>query len=98
VNPALTLFGNADSEHLAYNAWSYRRLPVITNNQAGCVVVDTNVSPMAVYVTNLAYAQSWAAKVNANAHYSAVHQAYSVGFVKTHAQLRTEKMLMAVAR
>ena len=37
VNPGLTLFGNADSEHLAYGAWYCRDLPFITNNQAGCV-------------------------------------------------------------
>src|SRR5205807_6583268 len=41
VNPALTLFGNAPSEHLAYGAFSSRDLPIITNNQAGCVLLDT---------------------------------------------------------
>src|ERR1700730_6130391 len=40
VNPTLTLFGNANSEHLAYNAWNYRKLHFITNNQANCIVID----------------------------------------------------------
>lgn len=35
VNPGLTLFGNAPSEHLAYDAWSNRGLPFMTNNQGG---------------------------------------------------------------
>jgi competence protein ComEC len=90
VNPALSLFGNANSEHLAYGPWGYRGLPVITNNQAGCVVVDTNVSPMAVYVTKLAFAQSWAQQLNTTSHYSADHKAYSVGFIKARAQLRAK--------
>jgi len=57
VNPALTLFRNADSEHLAYGAWSYHGLDFMTNNQAGYVVVDTNNNPMGVYVTNELYAR-----------------------------------------
>jgi competence protein ComEC len=86
VNPALTLFGNANSEHLAYGAWNYRGLPVITNNQAGCVVVDTNANPMAVYVTNLAFAQAWAQELNTTTYYSERHKAYSIGVIKARAQ------------
>ena len=57
LNPTLTFFGNADSEYLAYNAWNSRNLPYITNNQANCMIVDTSVTPMKVYVTNKAYAE-----------------------------------------
>lgn len=64
VNPALTLFGNADSNHLSYSAFNYRSLPIITNNQAGCILVDAETNPMRVYVTNEAYAK----KVNAHAY------------------------------
>ena len=32
LRPALTFFGNARSEHLAYSAWNYRKLPFVTNN------------------------------------------------------------------
>ena len=91
VNPALTLFGNAASEHLAYDAWNYRKLPVITNNQAGCVVIDTNVKPMAVYVTNLAYAQ----RLDQATSYSQPHRAYSVGTIRTHAQLAAARAKIA---
>jgi len=58
VNPALTLFGNADSEHLAYGAWNYRGLPFITNNQADCIMVDVGTDTMDVYVTCEAFAKA----------------------------------------
>jgi competence protein ComEC len=89
VNPAVTLFGNADSEHLAYDAWYSRRLDFITNNQAGCVVIDTNACPMSVYVTNGAYAQ----ERNPDTFYSEVHQAYFCGTIKPHSQIAFEKLL-----
>ena len=88
VNPTLTLFGNAKSEHLAYDAWNYRKLPFITNNQAGCVVVDTNVRPMAVYVTNETYAK----RQNASTLYSVAHRAYYIGVIKTHAALAQARL------
>jgi|SRR5215472_3000257 len=61
VNPALTLFGNAPAEHLAYGAFSSRDLPIITNNQAGCVLLDTDKTTISVFVTNKAFAQQRAA-------------------------------------
>lgn len=55
LRPKLTLFGIARSEHLAYQAWNYRNLPYITNNQAGSVVVDLDDGR--VYVSNEAFAR-----------------------------------------
>ena len=55
VNPKLTLFGCAPSEHLAYDAWNYRRLPHITNNPGGCIVAE-GVTQMDVYVENDTFA------------------------------------------
>jgi competence protein ComEC len=60
LNPALTLFGNAPSEHLAYGAFKSRDLPIITNNQAGCVMLDIN-DTVSVYVTNKKFAMQRAA-------------------------------------
>lgn len=57
VKPKLTLFGNADSEHLGHSEWSKRGLAVLSNNQAGSVVLDTNSSPIKVYITNEAFAR-----------------------------------------
>ena len=65
VRPKLTLFGQAPSEHLAYDAWSNRGLKYITN-QAGTVVVDASGEAMHVYVAKDTYArrqfpQTWLA-------------------------------------
>jgi competence protein ComEC len=57
VRPKLTLFGRAPSEHLAYDAWSNRRLMYITANQAGTVVVDATTNDMHVYVAKEAFAR-----------------------------------------
>lgn len=56
VNPKLTLFGCAPSEHLAYDAWNYRGLDHITNNQCGCVVAEGSYE-MNVYVENDKFAE-----------------------------------------
>lgn len=74
VNPKLTFFGNAPSEHLAYDAWRNRNLPFVTSNQANCMVVDTGSSPMKFFVTN----KSFAEKVNENTWWSDSHKAYFV--------------------
>lgn len=56
LNPGLTLFGCADSEHLAYDAWNYRKLTHITNNQAGNVILDATSQGIDVYVENQDFA------------------------------------------
>jgi len=72
VNPALTLFGNADSSDLAYGAFSSRGLPIITNNQAGSILLDADKSPIEVYVTNRAFAEA----VNGSTYAAANHAGY----------------------
>src|SRR5262249_30673388 len=52
LKPKMTFFGNANSEHLAYGAWNYRNLPFLTNNQAGCMIVDAEQNSMNLYVTH----------------------------------------------
>ena len=56
VNPKLTLFGCASSGHLAYDAWNYRKLPHITNNQCGCIVAE-GYDAMQIYVENRVFAE-----------------------------------------
>ena len=56
VNPKLTLFGCAPSEHLAYDAWNNRNLNHITNNQCGCVVAEWANDQMEIYVENEMFA------------------------------------------
>lgn len=56
VKPKITFFGCAESGTLAYSAWSSRNLPVITNNQAGNIVLDCNDGRIHVYVQNEVFA------------------------------------------
>jgi len=44
LKPKLTFFGNANSEHLAYNPWTSRNLEKITNNQGNCLIAQFNGS------------------------------------------------------
>ena len=74
LRPALTFFGNARSEHLAYDEWYRRDLPILTNNQANCMVVNAGET-MELYVTNKTYAKS----KNPNARYNASLKAWFVG-------------------
>ena len=57
VKPKLTLFGCAASKHLAYDAWNYRDLTHITNNQCGCIVAEGG-GEMNIYVENDTFAAS----------------------------------------
>jgi len=75
VKPKLTFFGNARSEHIAYGAWNYRKLPFITNNQAGSLIVDISRGTMGVYVANKEFAR----KANRNTFFSKTHHAYFYG-------------------
>lgn len=58
VNPRLTLFGNALTEHHAHQYWNNRGLTILTNNQAGYVVLDIVDEGIKVYVKNEEYAQN----------------------------------------
>lgn len=58
LKPKLTFFGNARSQHLAYDAWNNRDLPFVTNNQAGSIIANIADGSMAVYVTNEHFARA----------------------------------------
>lgn len=73
--PTLTFFGNARSEHLAYSAWYKRGLPVVTNNQANCMIVDASIKPMSLYVTH----EDFAREINTSTFYSKSFQGWYLG-------------------
>ena len=75
LKPTLTFFGNARSEHLAYNAWHNRGLAIVTNNQANCMVVNAGVTPMILYVTH----ENFARRVNPGTFYEDAVRAWYVG-------------------
>ena len=77
LTPTLTFFGNARSEHLAYNAWHTRGLSIVTNNQANCMVVDATTTPMTLYVTHEALAR----RVNTSTYYNESFKAWYVGLI-----------------
>lgn len=77
VKPKLTFFGNAESEDLAYGPWQSRGLPVITNNEANCMVVDAAAKPMNLYVTHKPFAK----KLNPSTYYSEEFKAYYCGTI-----------------
>ena len=77
LTPTLTFFGNARSEHLAYNAWHTRGLSIVTNNQANCMVVDATTTPMTLYVTHEAFAR----RVNTSTYYNESFKAWHVGLI-----------------
>jgi len=52
IRPVLSLLGNAPSKDLAYDAWSNRRLPYITQHQSGNVVLEVDESGVNVFVEN----------------------------------------------
>ena len=57
VNPKMTLFGCAPSDNLAYDAWNYRDLPHITNNQCGCIVAEGD-DDMHIFIENEVFAEN----------------------------------------
>ena len=58
LKPKLTLFGNAKSQYLDYNAWNNRDLEHITNNQANCIILDADSeNGIDVYVTYETFAK-----------------------------------------
>ena len=77
LNPTLTFFGNANSQHLAYSAWRNRGLSYITNNQANCMVVDASKKPMELYVTH----KNFAKRVNSETFYNDTFKAWYVGSI-----------------
>jgi beta-lactamase superfamily II metal-dependent hydrolase len=77
LNPKLTLFGCAPSEHLAYDAWNNRQLLHITNNQAGNVVLKTTEAGIEVYVENEKFAESYNSVDVSRTHYGC----YFIGIV-----------------
>lgn len=75
LNPKLTLFGNAKSEHLDYQSWNNRGLDHITNNQANCVVVNTSgENGMDIYVSYETFAKSR----NADTYYDEEYNAWYI--------------------
>lgn len=59
LRPKLTLFGNAESEHLDYSSWNNRNLKKITNNEADCIIAEIINDEMNIYCTYGKFAKKY---------------------------------------
>jgi beta-lactamase superfamily II metal-dependent hydrolase len=79
VKPRLTLFGNAPSEHLAYDQWNSRDLMFITNNQAGTIILDLIDTNLDVYVSHEPFARAFVEGRHYGTYYSADTRGWFIG-------------------
>ncbi|ESU28740.1 metallo-beta-lactamase superfamily hydrolase [Flavobacterium limnosediminis JC2902] len=76
LTPTITLFGNANSNHLAYAKYPGTR---ITNNQAGYIILDISSQHINLYVKNAEFAKDFKAKRGWGIPtYNTTHKAYSI--------------------
>lgn len=77
ITPKITLFGNANSKHLAYNKYFPIR---ITNNQAGYIILETSPENIKLYVKNFEFARDFCAKHKFSIpNLNTTHNAYFIG-------------------
>ncbi len=81
TKPKLTLYGNASSDHLAYKPWHNRRLLILTNNQAGYIVLNILSDKIEVFVKNKTYAQNLCDQNGWKTYYSEEQDAWFLGDV-----------------
>lgn len=77
LKPKLTLFGNAKSQYLDYASWNSRNLEKLTNNQAGCIILNTEGKKgIEVYVTNKNFAEKYCEKDGEKTEYCKDYKAW----------------------
>ncbi len=59
VDPKVTFFGCASSDHLDYSAWHNRNLLFFTNNQCGNIVLEPLKDGIEIYIENKSYAEKY---------------------------------------
>lgn len=77
LKPKLTLFGNAKSKDLNYDAWNHRRLCHFTNNEGGTFVLAHNNGNIDVYCTYEIFARN----VNTSSSYNGRYNAWYIGSI-----------------
>ena len=63
LKPKITIFGNAKSGYLDYDAWNSRRLLHFTNNQIGSVVLNEVNGKFEVWATGKKFIAKWRTKM-----------------------------------
>lgn len=79
MNPRLTFFGNAKSEHLAYDKWNSKNLLKITNNQGNCLIAKLNDSSIDIFYTYKKFAETFCKHNWYETHYNSNLNAYFLG-------------------
>lgn len=59
LNPKITFFGNAKSQHLAYDKWNSRGLEKFTNNQGNCLIAKFNEEGTQIRCTYKTFAKTY---------------------------------------
>ncbi len=76
VNPKLTFFGNAKSEHLAYNQWNRRGLEKFTNNQGNCLLAQFNIGGTDIFCTYKKFAEAYCEENDSETYYNSDIKGY----------------------
>lgn len=79
VQPKLTMFGNAPSEHLAYGVWNRRDLLFLTNNQAGTIIMDVNSTGLHIYASHKPFAEAFVEGRDYATHYDGDVRGWYIG-------------------
>lgn len=81
TKPKLTLYGNASSDHLAYKAWNNRNLTILTNNQAGYIILDMETDGIGIFAKNETFANNLCEKNGWQTYYRKELDAWFLGTV-----------------
>jgi beta-lactamase superfamily II metal-dependent hydrolase len=81
VNPRLTLFGNALTDHHAHKPWHNRGLTILSNNQAGYIVLDVVDEGIKVYAKNETYARNLTERNGRGTEYSVPIDGWYLGTI-----------------
>jgi competence protein ComEC len=76
LKPKLTFFGNANSEHLAYDKWNSRNLEKFTNNQGNCLIAWFHEEFTGIYCTYKKFAEVYCKTKGYETHYNSIVKAY----------------------
>ena len=76
VKPKLTFFGNANSEHLAYDQWNRRGLEKFTNNQGNCLLAQFNDAGTDIFCTYKKFAEAYCKENGYDTYYSSTLKGY----------------------
>lgn len=76
VNPKITFFGNANSEHLAYNQWTRRGLEKFTNNQGNCLLAQFNTGGTDIFCTYRKFAEAYCKENDSETYYNSDIKGY----------------------